>query len=38
MLAVAPECGCTFTHSQEKSFLARSRASSSTSSTTSQPP
>ena len=38
MLALAPECGWTFACSAPKSALARAIASSSTSSTTSQPP
>ena len=38
MFALAPECGCTFACSAPKSALARSIASVSTSSTTSQPP
>ena len=38
MLAWLPECGCTFTASAPNSSFARAMASSSTLSTTSQPP
>ena len=38
LVGLAPECGCTLTFSAPKSFLARSRASSSTTSVNSQPP